>query len=43
MAMSDVTMADSRKTYRQELRDITKGVTDLDKAKAVKMPDKPSE
>lgn len=43
MAMSDVTMADSWKTYRQELRDITKGVTDLDKAKAVKMPDKPSE
>ena len=43
MANSDVTMADDWKTYRQELRDITKNVDSLSKAKSVKMPDKPSE
>ena len=41
MGMSDVTMSDDWKTYRQALRDITKGVDTVDKAKAVTMPDKP--
>ena len=41
MAMSDTTMSDDWKTYRQALRDITKGVDTVDKAKAVTMPDKP--
>ena len=41
MGMSDVTMSDDWKTYRQALRDVTKGVDTVDKAKAVTMPDKP--
>ena len=41
MAMSDTTMADAWKTYRQKLRDITKDVDTVDKAKAVTMPEKP--
>ena len=41
MGMSDVTMSADWKTYRQKLRDITKGVDTVDKAKAVTMPDKP--
>jgi len=41
MGMSDVTMADSWKTYRQALRDITKDVDTVDKAKAVTMPKEP--
>ena len=41
MAMSDTTMSAEWKTYRQKLRDITKGVDTVDKAKAVTMPDKP--
>jgi hypothetical protein len=41
MGMSDVTMSDDWKTYRQALRDITKGVDTVDKAKAVTMPVKP--
>lgn len=41
MGMSDLTMSDAWKTYRQKLRDITKGVDTVDKAKAVTMPDKP--
>ena len=41
MGMSDVTMPADWKTYRQKLRDITKGVDTVDKAKAVTMPDKP--
>ena len=41
MGMSDVTMSDDWKTYRQELRDITKDVDTLDKAKAVTMPKEP--
>ena len=40
MAMSDTTMSDDWKTYRQAVRDITKGVDTVDKAKAVTMPDK---
>ena len=41
MGMSDTTMSDAWKTYRQALRDITKDVDTVDKAKAVTMPDKP--
>jgi len=41
MAMSDTTMTDAWKTYRQKLRDITKDVDTVDKAKAVTMPEKP--
>lgn len=41
MAMSDTTMSDDWKTYRQALRDITKDVDTVDKAKAVNMPEKP--
>jgi len=41
MAMSDTTMSDDWKTYRQALRDITKDVDTVDKAKAVTMPEEP--
>ncbi len=41
MGMSDVTMSADWKTYRQKLRDITKDVDTVDKAKAVTMPEKP--
>ena len=39
--MSDLTMSDAWKTYRQKLRDITKDVDTVDKAKAKTMPEKP--
>jgi len=41
MGVSDTTMSDNWKTYRQELRDITKDIDTVDKAKAVTMPKKP--
>ena len=41
MGMSDLTMSDAWKTYRQKLRDITKDVDTVDKAKAVTMPKEP--
>ena len=41
LALSDNTLADEMKSYRQALRDITEGVTTLTKAKAVKFPTKP--
>ena len=41
MGMSDLTMSANWKTYRQKLRDITKDVDTVDKAKAVTMPEKP--
>ena len=40
-ALADVTMSDSMKTYRQSLRDITKGLTTVDQIKAIKFPTKP--
>lgn len=53
MANSDVTMSDSWKTYRQELRDITDGLDTLDKIKEkikkdddgryINLPTKPTE
>ena len=41
-ALSDVTMADDMKTYRQALRDITKGLTTTAEVKSVTFPTKPS-
>ncbi len=40
-ALSDVTMSDDMKTYRQKLRDITKGLDTVDKVNKVTMPTKP--
>ena len=40
-ALSDVTMSDDMKTYRQELRDITNGLDTVDKCNAVTWPTKP--
>jgi hypothetical protein len=42
-ANSDVTMSDAIKTYRQELRDITNGLTTVAQIEAVEFPTKPSE
>ena len=39
--MSDVTMSDDMKTYRQELRDITNGLTTVEDVEAVVFPTKP--
>ena len=41
LIFGDITMSTEWKTYRQKLRDITKGVDTVDKAKAVTMPEKP--
>ena len=40
-ALSDVTMSDDMKTYRQQLRDITNGVNTEAKAKNKTFPTKP--
>ena len=40
-SLSDVTMSDDMKTYRQKLRDITNGLTTVDEVKAVSWPTKP--
>jgi len=40
-ALSDVTMADNMKTYRQELRDLTNGLDTVEKVNAVTFPTKP--
>ena len=40
-ALSDVTMSDDMKSYRQQLRDITEGVNTEAKAKNKKFPTKP--
>ena len=42
-ANSDVTMSDAIKTYRQELRDITQGLTTAEEVEAVVFPNKPEE
>tara|TARA_R100001460_G_scaffold36370_1_gene69771 strand:- start:55 stop:447 length:393 start_codon:yes stop_codon:yes gene_type:complete len=42
-ANSDVTMSDAMKTYRQQLRDITNGLTTKEEIEAVVFPTKPSE
>ena len=41
LALSDQTLTDEMKKYRQDLRDITKGLTTEKKVKAKKFPIKP--
>ena len=41
LALSDQTLSDDMKTYRQELRDITNGLTTKDEVEAVTFPTKP--
>ena len=43
MANSDVTMSDEWKTYRQELRDLTNGLTTVEAVENVTYPTKPGE
>ena len=40
-ALSDVIMSDEMKQYRQDLRDITEGLTTEEQVKAVEFPTKP--
>ena len=40
-ALSDVTMSSEMETYRQELRDITNGLTTVEEVNAVVFPTKP--
>ena len=40
-ALSDVTMSDDMKKYRQDLRDLTNGLTTKDEVDAVTFPTKP--
>ena len=40
-ALSDNTMSSDMTTYRQELRDITEGITTVEQANAVVFPTKP--
>jgi hypothetical protein len=42
-ANSDITMSDAMKNYRQELRDITQGLTTAEEVEAVVFPNKPEE
>jgi len=41
LALSDQTLSDDMNAYRQELRDITKGLTTVEEVKAVVFPTKP--
>jgi hypothetical protein len=41
MANSDVVISDEWKTYRQDLRDITNGLTTVEQVEAVEFPEKP--
>ena len=43
LANSDLTMSDAMRTYRQQLRDITNGLTTVEEVNAVVFPEKPSE
>jgi len=40
-ALSDVTMSDKMKQYRQDLRDITEGLSSKEEVEAVEFPTKP--
>ena len=40
-ALSDVTMSDEMKQYRQDLRDITEGLSSKEEVEAVEFPTKP--
>jgi len=42
LALSDNTLANNMKTYRQELRDLPSGLDTVDKVKNVTWPTKPS-
>tara|TARA_R110002020_G_C16085364_1_gene757440 strand:+ start:576 stop:869 length:294 start_codon:yes stop_codon:yes gene_type:complete len=42
-ALSDVTMSEAMTTYRQELRDLTNGLTTVEEVAAVTFPTKPRE
>ena len=42
LALSDNTLADNMKTYRQELRDLTNGLDTVNKVNNVTWPTKPS-
>ena len=42
LALSDNTLANNMKTYRQEVRDLTNGLDTVDKVKNVTWPTKPS-
>ena len=42
LALSDVTMSDAWKTYRQQLRDLTDGLTTESEVNSVTWPTKPS-
>ena len=41
LGASDQTMSSAMKTYRQQLRDITNGLTTVEEVEAVKFPEKP--
>lgn len=41
LALSDNTLSSDMSTYRQKLRDITKGLDTVEKVKAVEFPTKP--
>lgn len=41
LALSDVTMSDNWKTYRQALRDITNGLTTIEEVETKEFPTKP--
>ena len=41
LALSDLTMSDDMKTYRQDLRDLTNGLDTAEKVNAVTFPTKP--
>jgi len=41
LALSDNTLSDDMKTYRQNLRDITEGLTTVEEVEAVEFPTKP--
>jgi hypothetical protein len=41
-ALSDQTLSDDMRTYRQSLRDITNGLTTVEQVNAVAFPNKPS-
>tara|TARA_Y100000004_G_scaffold168577_1_gene202039 strand:+ start:1173 stop:1460 length:288 start_codon:yes stop_codon:yes gene_type:complete len=41
LALSDNTLSEAMKDYRQELRDITEGLTTVEDVKAVTFPTKP--
>ena len=41
LALSDNTLSDDMKKYRQDLRDITEGLTKVEEVEAVEFPTKP--